>query len=642
LALAALGGLTCSEPSGPGRVQLTLAIASAAYVPGDVLSGTIDLNPRGRTINWLGVSVTGYIVERDSVPIGDSDPATYGFDVQLPFQPPSGTLSFVAFARSGSAYDTSTAVSVTVADMTPPSFDVATARPLSPQADQVLRAVFRARDNAGLVRIVVAWSGALSGADTFALTGYPRQHDDSVPRRIPRGASPGRTVTLAITTTDLAGLASTQTLGPYTLIDSTPPTVTATTNAPASAEPLLPGDTLRVTVNAADNHRLAYVGWVAGPPASARDSAAATDTVATGVSLTRVVPLAWVGNQSLQAFARDSMGNQQNSLSLPGLFVIDAIRRPLQAGALVDPAAIRDLVVDERRNVAYVATASGGQGMWGVAILSLATLSYSGSIAVPFLPAGIDLTPSGDTLVIALSGSPYLGIVDLTAASPVVDTLRLTFDAGDGRSPDQVRVAANGRAVVLVAADSADHIPGLGRVVEVNLATGASAVRADAGSAGAVSSRPRLARSLDHSKVFVFYRNTCCTFAGQVYDAASNTFLAPVGTAGYFDNHHFSADSSGNRLLVRTTLYDGSLTILGSVFATGFTNGASALSDDGTVAHFGNDGGVPSSFATYQVPAGTRVERVLLPGPAARLWTLRDGQWLLGVIGGYFTLVDLR
>ena len=636
LLAAGAAGLTCSDANSPQPVGLTLGVSSTSAVPGDILQGTILVETRGRRVDWLGLQASGYITERDSTAVNDASGGLYGFDLQLPFQPANGTLRLVAFARSGGARDTSTAVTVTVADAAPPTFDLAVARPLSPQPQQDLRSVFRARDNAGLVRVVVAWSGALTGADTFALTGFPREREDSSLRHVPRGTSPGRTVTASVTATDLAGQSTTQTLGPYTVIDSTTPIVTATSNAPSVPVPLLIGDTLRIQVNAADNHRLAWVGWRSGPPASVRDSVAATDTVVAGVSFTRVVPPSWVGNGVFEAFARDSVGNLRETFGLGSLFVIDAIRRPLQTGAAV--TGVRDLVLDVPRNLAYLTT----PGVNAVRTLSLGTLAFGASIPTPFEPGGLDLAPDGNTLVVALRGSPYVGIVDVNAASPVLDTVRLNFDAGDGRAPDEVRIGSNNVAIVTIASDSADHVPGLGRVVELRLATRTSTVRLDAGASGAVSPRPRLARAGNRSAVFLFYSPTCCTAGGQVYRPQSDAFSAAVSTGGH-SGYDLSADSTGNRLLVQTTLYDGALTILGSVFPAGFTFSPTTLAPGGATAHFAQEfGSVPTSYATYQVPGGTRVERVMLPGFVTELWALPNGQSLLGVIGGQFVLVDLR
>ena len=640
LLAAGAAGLTCSDASSPQTVGLTLALSGTSFVPGDILYGTINVEAHGRRVDWLGLQASGYVTARDSTAVNDAEGGLYGFDLQLPFQPASGSLRLVAFARSGGVLDTSTAVAIVIADAAPPTFNIAVARPLSPQADRLLRGVFWVGDNAGLVQVVVAWTGAIAGADTFALNGYPRSWQDSVARLVPVGTSPGRAVTLTITATDLAGLTTSRTLGPYSIVDSILPTLTATTNAPASAEPLLPGDTLRVTVNAADNHRLAYVGWRAGPPASAGDSVAQGAIVANAVSFARVVPLAWVGNQTLTAFARDSMGNEREAF-LPGLFVVDAGRRPILLGPTISGSTgggVRDLALDVPRGLAYF-TLAGDRLIYR---LSLSSLTLGTPIGTPLDPGGLDVSPDGTRLVVALRGSPFVGIVDLNALTPTVDTVRIGFDPGDGRSPDQVRIAANNRAIVTIASDSANHVPGLGRVFDVDLDTRVATLRTDAGNAGAVSPRPMLARAGNHSRVFLFYWPTCCTGAGQVYDAATDAFSASVGTGGYLDGHHFSADSTGSRLLVRTTLYNAALAILGSVFATGFTNGASALDPGGTLAHLGQDGGVPTSYATYQVPGGVRVERVMLPDPPTKLWSLPNGQALLGVIGGQFVLVDLR
>ena len=102
------------------------------------------------------------------------------------------------------------------------------------------------------------------------------------------------------------------------------------------------------------------------------------------------------------------------------------------------------MAYDAKRDVLYLSQPDSQR----VAVLSLGTYTYGTPLAMPSVPAGLDLTPGGDTLLVALRRAAALGVVDLTLATPSVDTARLAFDTSLGRGPDALRVLANGKAIV--------------------------------------------------------------------------------------------------------------------------------------------------------------------------------------------------
>ena len=61
-----------------------------------------------------------------------------------------------------------------------------------------------------------------------------------------------------------------------------------------------------------------------------------------------------------------------------------------------------------------------------LAIVSTATLQVTATIPTPGAPTGFDLTPGGDSLIVALPSSKALGVLDLRQASPQLALLPLT------------------------------------------------------------------------------------------------------------------------------------------------------------------------------------------------------------------------
>src|SRR5205823_6646365 len=92
---------------------------------------------------------------------------------------------------------------------------------------------------------------------------------------------------------------------------------------------------------------------------------------------------------------------------LDSLRVYPTLTRPTTAAAV--EGEIAELAIDQRRGVIYLA--QGYQRR--LAVLSTASMTVSATLALPAASADLDLTASGDSLVVALPSLRALGVIDL-------------------------------------------------------------------------------------------------------------------------------------------------------------------------------------------------------------------------------------
>jgi len=639
VALLAFGALRCSDSTGPGgTVQVTLAVDHAVVAPGDLVSGTVTVAASRARVDYIGIRASGLATDAESILVNASGTQALDFTLQLPPQPPAGVLNLVGTARHGSIVDTSAIVTVTVKDTIPPALTQLGVAPDSVEPATLLRVGYTASDNAGVAKVVVQLSGALAASDTIVYASFPRFAQDTVRRQLPRTIVPGTSLHVQVVAIDLAGLADTVLLAPIPITDITPPTVSGTTNIGGDlSNPLVVNDTLRVTVNASDNYQTAWVGYFTGLPANFRDSVAVTGADASH-AFARLIPPSWVGNQALLFFARDWRGQLSVTQSAANLYVFDADRRPTRTGPALGP--VRDLAYDGKRGRLYLTQA----GVSGITIVKLSDLTLGTAIPTPFVPTGIDLSTGGDTLVVAFRRTPYLGLVDLTLPSPHADTVRLTFDSGGGRGPDFVRVAANDKALVLIASDSGGtaNNEAHGRVWAYDLLTRTQGLRTDAGTLGSIAGNALLTRSIDRTHVFLVPPVDCCSIPAQVYAAAGDAFGPPTSTNGA-PLERASADSTGSRLLVDHSVFDGSLNFIGTRDVNFYSGGSNVIAPGGAIAYYAEDPGyIPQTYATVRLSDAAVLEKTLIrPAFNTRFWLSPDGLSLI-TTSDSLRIVDLR
>ena len=395
--------------------------------------------------------------------------------------------------------------------------------------------------------------------------------------------------------------------------DLAAPAVSATATAPAGDSSFVPGDTVLLDLDASDTQQLGWVGYRLGAPALGSDSVAVTGTHVTR-RFAVATPVTWTGD--VMVFARDDAGTPvQRDTMLRVQF--GYVRHPTRSVPLA--ARVRDLAFDAKRNALYLSQPDSQR----VSVLSLASYTYGAPFAMPSVPAGLDLTRGGDSLLVALRRAAALAVVDLTQTLPRVDTIRLTFDTSLGRGPDALRVVSNGKAIVSL---TFDGIGDAGGVLDYDVATRTSHVRTDVGIGGVVTEQTVLASSVDRTRLLLMIWNECCPVKGAVYDAGADAFVVQQGTVG---STQPPTTADGDRFLIGGTVFTSTLSPV--VTLIGITPGGqwppTAISPDGSVVYVGDYFGL--GYSKLRVSDGALLERVRLPAPATRLTVGPDGHTLI-------------
>lgn len=477
------------------------------------------------------------------------------------------------------------------------------------------------------------WSSrvVLSGACDLE-TGFDERGKTSLSRTViillPPACRPGERVAVDVMVTNLAGASDTAQAAPGPrVIDVTPPTATVSFFSPHTGNSIptigtrtwFSDDSIFAYVQGRDNQSITRLYWEV-QPAGLIDSIVVPTPVASYASLVTItLQRAWVGRQALRFYVRDAAGHLSDTLRVPdapdSLRVYPDTSFPEVTRSLT--GTVNAVAIDEVREALYVLQPSQGR----VVVLSLATLAPTDTIALGGFATDLDLSAGGDSLVIALSDTGALGIVDLQAADPVMTTLPMTgLDPSFTERPTQLRVAANGKAIVTASGSSAaSH-----KVWEVNLGTGASRVRTDAGQNG-VFGIGIVGRAPNHSTVVL--QGDANSF--QRYEAASDTFGPRAD--GLPIRLLPSLDSAGTRVALRTNIYDGTLSLIRQVEVPdgGFAPGPSVLSVHGSILYYAI---ARRSVLLADAAGGGLLARARLGGAApSQLHVSDDGRWLVAI-----------
>ena len=387
------------------------------------------------------------------------------------------------------------------------------------------------------------------------------------------------------------------------------PLVAATIERPEGYAVFVPGETLRVSLTGSDNQQLSWFGYSLDGLVAAADS----DRVAGrqgSLTLKADIPRSWIGRHLLAAFARDAAGNRLAVL-VDTIEIIDAVRRPLVGIEI--PAPVHDWVIDSSRNLLYLSLPLAQQ----VAILDLTTRQLRPPLQLFGNPAGLDLTPSGDSLVVALRRTHYLAIVNLRSGA--LDTIRLAianeFEAG----PENVRLMNNRKVIVTTAFDGGGF--GSYGVLEYDLATATQRTRFPYAPEISV-----LARSRDRSRLALVFEGGCCPAQGFYYSAVADTFISRLTVDRFFPA--VSADAVGSRFLIDDVVFDSILTIvnrLGPITVDSLRNWATIISPSAEFGYIARD----RAYKKMRIADGTEIGRVLIPLTPYRLMIHPDGRLLI-------------
>lgn len=404
------------------------------------------------------------------------------------------------------------------------------------------------------------------------------------------------------------------------LVDETPPTISplflpSMGSALADlAGVFFGGDSISVAFQARDNHALQSLHWEVLPAGMATDGTLeVTGASASPAIFLHIRPEA-SGPIQLRLYARDATGLTSNVVTTTAgaANVYPTVERAT-ASADVD-GDTWDVVVDTRRGVAYLLQPNQGR----ISILSLSTMTVTGSIRMPSFPPDFDITTGGDSLIVVLPVDHALGVVDLTQASPQPTLIPLTLlDPTLDQHPAHLRTLSNGKAFVSLAGS----MPTAYVLMEVDLATGAQTIRTDAGESGYVGGG-LLGRSLDHSVVVV---NGGATYF-QRYDVATDHFGARGSPA--VNDVAPVLDATGRYVAIGLDVYDQSLQHLRRVSSPILPGGviATALSADGEELYqiLSNTGLIRS-----RVSDGAILDRTLNPISALEMRISDDGALLV-------------
>jgi hypothetical protein len=281
---------------------------------------------------------------------------------------------------------------------------------------------------------------------------------------------------------------------------------------------------------------------------------------------------------------------------------------------------------------------------------------------MPAPPTGIDLTVGGDSLLVGLERSTYLGVVDLRAPSPAVDTLRLHYaidsTVGSGfapvsPSPDQVRVAADGRVLVsLMYAGTSTPVSSQG-LMTVDLATRAQAlVPVAAGTATRLS----LTRSANRGIILGIGAPTASGLLRYV--AATHEFGVPPTALPYGTEWPLarSTDAAGRFYMFGKDLFDENAHPMRQMGINAYVSHYTALSLDGADVYAANrmacnygspapcpsdPGAAPMVYLRLGRAANDLREVVRTPELATTMLPLPDGRRMITIGASKVALFDL-
>lgn len=596
-------------------ITVSVTATSSLMAPGETVGIIADAIPAERVrVTNFRVRFSGLVDTMVTIPTTNPGAVRARLDLELGRGPVEGSIIVQASASvpTGSATDETV---IGVRDHLAPEITVRARDRVEP-GDTVAVDV-TVEENGGLTYTAIRVTGPVAYDDSMPhLTVLRSTRAVALP--VPPETAVGDSLVVLVTAGDWKANVDTARFV-IAITDLHPPTVSAGYEvSPADSTiygiPVwVTGDTVRLRVTGADERGLRWLGYAL--PFGDRDSMAVTGTTAT-VSWPIVVPPHWDAyGTTLSVLATDGGGNRDTVELWASFFA--GRRRPLQEIARAGMGSVSDVAYDVARQVLYLAEADSAR----VSVFSLQTLTYAPGLDLAFRPTGVDLSVSGDSLLLALEQTPYLGVLDLTAHPWRLDTLRLNGIDGATRSPSSVRVAADGKAFIGV--EQLQNVTGSFHVVD--LGTGEQTARPELYGVG------RVFRSGDRSTVALI--------------AGGNAFVYRVGDpslSGPFNTGFAYApeiDHEGEYALSAFALHDLRFNLVTEFFTVGSV--ARTFSPDGTAAYYGIDNG----YVKLSVPDGSRLDHVLLlPEPSGALIATPDGATLV-VLGGDrvpLAIVDLR
>lgn len=305
-------------------------------------------------------------------------------------------------------------------------------------------------------------------------------------------------------------------------------------------------------------------------------------------------------------------------LAIPALISCGSSTGPsvdtsIKEGTLALGAQIRDVAYDSRRNTLYLSQPD----LKRVAILRLNSLTFDTPISTgQYSPSGIDLSLSGDSLVASLQGvgvigqdhTSKLGFYNIPGGGT---SFSLEDIPSHGFPPDNLRVVANGKAVMTVVTG------GAGEVITYDIGTRTGVLRNDV---SATLITP-MARSADRNHLLLLHDNSCCPETAVLYDPVQNSFSVAKPTISRFFAT-ISADRTGATYLLGNVLFTSALDPISTLRPTGYVDGPTAITPDGLHALMGTATGA----VIVKTADGTITATITMNTIPIKIFVLDDGR----------------
>lgn len=483
---------------------------------------------------------------------------------------------------------------------------------------------YRASSVDGLVQTAIGVSGAFVADTGFNEWNAPSR-ERTVRFVIPRSANLAAGVIVRVQALDVGlRVTDTSTTMAYRFADQSPPTVTMWRNGPGQ---LTPDDTLVLQGAAWDNIGVIRAHWTLGTPAIAQGVMPLTSGGDGNAPFILRLPVQpeWVGRDAdFRIRSEDAMGFMSPEFTVSDtLLRVHAIATaPVPVEARVAPSLtgthrLGAIVWDQLRRQLYVSMGATTR----IAAVDYPTLADAGMVQITPGTGMMDLSVSGDSLIITHPGRTWLSVVQISGlrrldSLPVrsLDTLTSSF-VPPQLFPHGLSVTASGRVLLMLV--RAAMPTGYG-TIEVDLATGTSRIRRDAHPydesndagfwMGASPSRDRIAIVGPGCRRW-FY-------------SASGTFSTckPGRSGDGMQSRGVSFSASGHRVFVGGRVYDESFDVVARL-----PDWNGVLSADGQFVWVLDRG----RLVKIRVSDQRRVLALRLPGPVDRLMRIGNTDELL-------------
>lgn len=601
------------------KITVSLSIASDTLSPGD----TLDVLVHVGGVDWadsLFILVDGPWVGSIDLPVEANLAVWFAFPREDRWGPLS--VSAVAISEWERVTDADT---VLIIDRRAPTIEITTDKNSVLPGDS-LQIRLDAADNAALCYTTLRIGGAVVSSDSTHVGGSTADVVRETFLHIPSATAIGDSLVFEAVAGDCHSFADTVSGLVVPVHDTGLPAVNGAMQIlgypfdPGLWPQVLPDDSVELHVHATDEWQLGWIGYN-WPDLGAADSLPVTGTT-DSVSFRIAVPssIDQCAYCRVEIFARDSVGNRR--FETGDVLFFDGIRRPYR---LVDEriiANVKDYVSDTTRNLVFISV----EGRSRVAVLSLSDISFRDDLLFSSPVAGLDLTASGDSLIVAVTGGSNLKVVDLTTPDWTTTNLELTDFSFPGHVPAGIRVAANNKVFVTEQSGYRGYF--------VDLESGTQ------GLLPGVEYGPRLLRSRDRS-VVVFILPGYQSLV-SIYRSGQDSFEQPFWASA---DGKTLIDNAGTYVYSNGGLLDLHFAPIDEIDWEDFHFYHPEFSADGALFVR-----VPEKrgYRKVSLPEGEVLEQVAIPYQPNQFWATPDGRHLLvfayDAIGGSNTLklvVDL-